>query len=315
MEDDRSIAPRGYDDNAYLKEMADGIVSRRFSSVDEAARAVLCEEPGSNVDRLRRKFREQGWYERGLNDYVEAEIARRGGKVEELPHGYLFRRDGRPRDPVETRMLVMFRDLGRGLTPKGPLALLLAGLSAWMFAVHAGVVGTEGLLLTMTTLSVFGLWRWCFASVKSGDKGLLTRESGSLAVLMAVIIIGFGKMMPDSAYIAGSLGGSLTLAIGGWIMGFMLLERMSHFKDVWTLREVAAVFIAMGFAGAQLASGVNTAVERDAAVTAAAQQYEMLLSDIGNQAPGFDTTPFENAQQDLLRKAVRPPEWNRNTAD
>jgi hypothetical protein len=69
---------RGYDDSALLKRMADGLVSREFSSVDEAAKAVLGEDTGSNVDRLRRKFREQGWYERGLNDHVEAQILERG---------------------------------------------------------------------------------------------------------------------------------------------------------------------------------------------------------------------------------------------
>jgi hypothetical protein len=69
---------RGYDDRALLKRMADGLVSREFGSVDEAAKSVLGEESSSNVDRLRRKFREQGWYERGLNDHVEAQIAARG---------------------------------------------------------------------------------------------------------------------------------------------------------------------------------------------------------------------------------------------
>jgi hypothetical protein len=69
---------RGYDDSALLKRMAEGLISREFGSVDEAAKGVLGEDTGSNVDRLRRKFREQGWYEKGLNDYVEVQIAGRG---------------------------------------------------------------------------------------------------------------------------------------------------------------------------------------------------------------------------------------------
>lgn len=69
---------RGYDDSPLLKRMADGLVSREFGSVDEAAKSVLGEDTGSNVDRLRRKFREQGWYEKGLNDYVEVQIKDRG---------------------------------------------------------------------------------------------------------------------------------------------------------------------------------------------------------------------------------------------
>lgn len=54
----------GYDDSTNLKAMADGIVVKKYGSVDEAAKNVLGEDGGSNVDRLRRKFREQGWYER-----------------------------------------------------------------------------------------------------------------------------------------------------------------------------------------------------------------------------------------------------------
>lgn len=76
METDHKV--RGYDDSAYLKQMADGLVTREYGAVDEAAKAVLDEESGSNVDRLRRKFREQGWYERGLQDYVQTEIKKRG---------------------------------------------------------------------------------------------------------------------------------------------------------------------------------------------------------------------------------------------
>jgi hypothetical protein len=69
---------RGYDDSDLLQKMAEGLVTREFGSVDEAAKVVLGEESGSNVDRLRRKFREQGWYEVGLSQYVEAKITERG---------------------------------------------------------------------------------------------------------------------------------------------------------------------------------------------------------------------------------------------
>lgn len=79
---DKTENSRGYDDTHYLTEMAAGIVTRRFSSVDEAAKKVLGNSSSSNADRLRRKFREQKWYERGLNDYVEAELGRRQTVVE-----------------------------------------------------------------------------------------------------------------------------------------------------------------------------------------------------------------------------------------
>jgi hypothetical protein len=69
---------RGYDDTQMLSDMARGMFSRRYGSVDEAAKAVAGEDGGSNVDRLRRKFRTEGWFEKGLNEYVEATIKARG---------------------------------------------------------------------------------------------------------------------------------------------------------------------------------------------------------------------------------------------
>ena len=66
-----------YDDSANLRAMANGIIMRQFNSVDEAAKAVLGEDGGLNVDRLRRKYREQNWHEKGLAAFVEAEIAKR----------------------------------------------------------------------------------------------------------------------------------------------------------------------------------------------------------------------------------------------
>jgi hypothetical protein len=69
---------RGYDDQALLERMAVGIMTRDFSSVDEAARQVLGEDAGANVDRLRRKFRSEAWFEKGLQMHVEEEIKKRG---------------------------------------------------------------------------------------------------------------------------------------------------------------------------------------------------------------------------------------------
>jgi hypothetical protein len=49
---------RGYDDTKSLLMMATGLADGTYSSVHHAARAVLSEPGGPNVDRLRRKFRE-----------------------------------------------------------------------------------------------------------------------------------------------------------------------------------------------------------------------------------------------------------------
>lgn len=69
---------RGYDDQELLRKMATGMMEREYLSVDEAARQVLGEEGGANVDRLRRKFRSENWFEKGLAIHVENEIRRRG---------------------------------------------------------------------------------------------------------------------------------------------------------------------------------------------------------------------------------------------
>lgn len=49
---------RGYDDTKNLLTMATGLADGTYSSVHQAARLVLNETGGPNVDRLRRKFRE-----------------------------------------------------------------------------------------------------------------------------------------------------------------------------------------------------------------------------------------------------------------
>lgn len=60
---------RGYDDTQELKKMARGIMTGEYTSVEQAARAVLNEDGGSNVDRLRRKFRQDNWFVKGRDDY------------------------------------------------------------------------------------------------------------------------------------------------------------------------------------------------------------------------------------------------------
>jgi hypothetical protein len=61
---------RGYDDTKYLEAMGHGIMTGEYSSVEQAARAVLQEDGGSNVDRLRRKFRQDGWFVKSRDEYV-----------------------------------------------------------------------------------------------------------------------------------------------------------------------------------------------------------------------------------------------------
>ncbi len=65
---------RGYDDTRELMEMAVGIFDGRFKSVDHAARSVLADPKQSNVDRLRRKFRQQDWMDRGREEFLRQSL-------------------------------------------------------------------------------------------------------------------------------------------------------------------------------------------------------------------------------------------------
>jgi cytosine/uracil/thiamine/allantoin permease len=48
---------RGYDDSKNLTAMADGLANGKYASVHQAAKSVLEEQAGPNVDRRRRKYR------------------------------------------------------------------------------------------------------------------------------------------------------------------------------------------------------------------------------------------------------------------
>lgn len=65
---------RGYDDTKELMEMAIGIFDGRFKSVEHAARSVLSDPKQSNVDRLRRKFRQQDWMNKGREEFLRRSL-------------------------------------------------------------------------------------------------------------------------------------------------------------------------------------------------------------------------------------------------
>lgn len=69
-----SSSARGYDDTKELMEMAIGIFDGRFKSVENAARSVLSDPTQSNVDRLRRKFRQQNWMNKGREEFLRRSL-------------------------------------------------------------------------------------------------------------------------------------------------------------------------------------------------------------------------------------------------
>jgi hypothetical protein len=122
-------ARRGYDDNDNLNKMAAGLTDGTFTSVHQAARLVLDEPGGPNVDRLRRKFREM----QRSNDFDTEEMV----EVEDDPSDWWKLRllDFPPMAKMTVLNVIAFLRSPAGAFRKAcaastplPLMLLLIGL-------------------------------------------------------------------------------------------------------------------------------------------------------------------------------------------
>jgi hypothetical protein len=104
---------RGYDDTRELMEMAVGLFDGRFKSVDHAARSVLSDPKQSNVDRLRRKFRQQGWIDRGREEFLRQSVEGDIGPdaPPETLANYMRVIRGRLRHPVATVQAIFTKDI------------------------------------------------------------------------------------------------------------------------------------------------------------------------------------------------------------
>jgi hypothetical protein len=211
---------RGYDDAGYLSEMAAGLVSRRYSSVDEAAKSVLCEEGGSNVDRLRRKFREQNWYEKGLDAHVEAEIASRGLIAEPGYHRAARRMLHTVRAPLE--------DLGRLKSAAAPVAQIRPKSSLMTFslatttlfaAVASGFVAMSSALLVAVICCTLILFAWADRTSENVDGRTAGIHLSCLGVATALIVAVFGHLEYNPEFTLGSPEGALATSIGLTAMG------------------------------------------------------------------------------------------------
>lgn len=211
---------RGYDDTGYLSEMAEGLVSRRFASVDEAAKSVLCEEAGSNVDRLRRKFREQNWYQKGLAAHVEAEIASRGLITEPRYH-----KAGRR---ILEAFTSPFDNLRRARSGAGALIGLKPGNSTAAFslvatvtlgAIGAGIVNMSSALTVALVACVAVLVAWADRTSETAPSRTACAHLGGFAVVIASIVAVFGYCSPNPEFTMGSSEGALATAIGLTLMG------------------------------------------------------------------------------------------------
>jgi hypothetical protein len=220
---------RGYPDDKYLKEMAAGVISKRFGSVDEAAKAVLNEEAGSNVDRLRRKFREQDWFSRGLSEYVEAEIASRG-LIKEPGHlrfirtlrGTLSLPDRLKRKTWLSGMAVMKES--RPTTPTAAVTLAAAGLIGLM---ASGAVAASTALMVALAGALFAGVFWADRASELADGRQARRHLSALSLATITAVAGFGYASPDAAFTLGSFAGSVAAALGLTALGVYLTSYVS----------------------------------------------------------------------------------------
>jgi hypothetical protein len=212
---------KGYDDSAHLTAMADGLITRKYHSVDEAAKAVLGEEGGSNIDRLRRKYREQNWHEKGLTAYVDAEIAKRNLIVAPAHMKILTTLSERLASPVSTalRAVKAIRRILSLIKPDGRTALPMVAATLLLSAVSVSAIPMAYAMAAFVAFTVFALTSWADRSSESSDGWkagfVLSAMAGAIAVLVGV----FGLLSPNAAYSVGSMHGAIALAIGLSIIG------------------------------------------------------------------------------------------------
>jgi hypothetical protein len=211
---------RGYDDTGYLTEMAAGLVSRRYSSVDEAAKSVLCEEAGSNVDRLRRKFREQNWYEKGLAAHVEAEIASRGLISEPCYHRTARHLLGTVRAPLDSLRRVSSAAAPiTAIRPKTSLMAFSLATTILFAAATSGLVGMSTALMIAVFCCVGILVAWADKTSETASARQACIHLCGLGILTAALVTLFGYADPSPEFTMGSEQGALGTCIGVTMMG------------------------------------------------------------------------------------------------
>lgn len=212
---------KGYDDSAHLKAMADGIITRKYNSVDEAAKAVLGEEGGSNIDRLRRKYREQNWHEKGLAAYVEAEIAKRDLIAAPTHMKLLAVLTDRLASPATTALqaFTATRRILSRTKPDGKTALPMVVATLLLSGVSVSAIPMAYAMAAFLAFTLFALTFWADRSSEASDGRKAGFILSAMAGAIAALVGAFGLLSPNSAYSVGSMHGAVTLAIGLSIIG------------------------------------------------------------------------------------------------
>jgi hypothetical protein len=263
---------KGYDDSPYLQAMADGIITRTYGSVDEAAKAVLGEEGGSNVDRLRRKYREQNWHEKGLAAYVETVIARRDLIPAPGHMKLLTRVTARLSNPATTALQAVSaaRRILSHTKPDGKTALPMVVATLLLTGVSTSVIPMAYAMAAFLAFTLFALTSWADRSSEKSDGRTAGFVLSAMAGGVAALVGAFGLMSPNSAYSVGSMHGAVTLAIGLTIIGVYATSFVSTRAVAAGRRktfEVSALIVALA-----IMSQTGTAIlAKDAGVFATIQ--------------------------------------------
>lgn len=313
---DRQANLRGYDDSRYLKEMADGIIVRRYASVEDAAKSVLGEDTGSNIDRLRRKFREQNWYDRGLNDYVEAEINRRQAEeLSEAPDNWFVNSKGVPMGAREITAVKWFLAVINHLTPSAFFAYGSVG-SVWLLiGMHLIGISLTSVLAVLGAVSSVSMCLWAIKSARSASALAAAFHLLSLAGIYLAIIVGLRHLVPEPALFAGSLPGGLAFAAGTITISAYLIE-FARKTAAKAGRDKSPEFIGLALVVTMLGvfGGITPAVQdiklftkKEEVALEAAGRIERAMSALRQGNPLADLSPLVEAQRSILEGLDKVP--------
>lgn len=306
-----SLIGRGYDDSAALVEMADGLITRRYSSVDEAAKTVLCEDGGSNVDRLRRKFREQNWYEKGLEAYVERELEKRreserGGENTVAPQGLS---DAPVHSLFGSRLASQIKNF---ITPTGPYAFVSAFMCFCLVLQQIGIISGATTSIISGAIALFSLLAWSDGSARRATKRKALLSLGGIAAGTALCVLTFGIFAPDRNYSVGSLAGAIFFAVGWFVCASYLhafvvsrakKEGRGHLFEV---KLAGGAIVALGCLGSSLLA-VNLAVG-EAKVNTAYTVYsevQKASTDLQLQYPTLKTKPLADSADKVIESILK----------
>jgi hypothetical protein len=315
---EKLTALRGYDDSRYLKEMADGIIIRRFASVEDAAKTVLGEETGSNIDRLRRKFREQNWYERGLNDYVDAEINRRSADIENPgPDAWFVNAKGEPMGPREITAVKAFLAGVGQITPTGFLAFAGVAATGLLAAMHMRSMDIGTMLTALGVLSATGMLLWARAAAARASRNVAAAHLISLVTLFGLLIAAMVRLVPDTRFTLGSLPGSALFALGAATGAVYVVERIRrHAKGQGRKNAPETLYLCAAIAAGGIFGGVTPLVQdirhstmRTEAASEAALKIEGAIAEIANKDPAASLETLREAERSILAEHLSGPAW------